>query len=79
MVPFCKLVNHLTITKFNIVIYIEKSSDGYSKLGARGKDFQKLVFSKKKREGFDLVFSFFFPKSSWSLKKNFANCFTLTR
>ena len=24
-------------------------SDGYSKLGARGKDFQKLVFSKKEK------------------------------
>ena len=36
-------------------------SDGFSKLGARGKDSRKLVFSKKK--GFDLGFPLFFPKS----------------
>ena len=42
-------------------------SDGYSKLEARGQDFQKLVFCKKKV--FDLVFPFFFPKSSCLKKK----------
>ena len=33
-------------------------SDGYSNLGARGKDFQKLISSKKKR-ALILAFTFF--------------------
>ena len=36
-------------------------SGGYSMLGARDKDFQNLMFSKK--YGFDLVFPFFLTKS----------------
>ena len=35
-------------------------NDRYSKLGARDKDSQKLVFSKK--TVFNLVFPFLFPK-----------------
>ena len=38
------------------------TSGRYLKLGARGKDFQNWMFSKKKY-GFDLVFPFFLPKS----------------
>ena len=38
-----------------------KIRDGYSKLRARGKDSQKLVFPKKK--DFDLVFPLYLPKS----------------
>ena len=43
-------------------------SGGYSNSGPRGKDFQKLMFSKKEKS-FDLVFHFFLPESRWSLKK----------
>ena len=42
-------------------------SDGYSKLEARGKDSQKLVFCKKKI--FDLVFPFFSQNHRVSKKK----------
>ena len=38
------------------------SSGGYSNSGARGKDFQKLMFSKKEKS-FDLVLYFFLQKS----------------
>ena len=38
-------------------------SGGYSNPGARGKNFQKLMFSRKKRGGFDFVFHFFLPTS----------------
>ena len=42
------------------------SSGGYSNLGPRGKDFQKLTFSKKEK-GFDL--SVFSPKIKVFSKK----------
>ena len=42
-------------------MYMQCGYCGYSNSGARGKDFQKLMFSKKK--SFDLVFHFFLPKS----------------
>ena len=44
------------------------TSVGYSDSGARGKDFQKLMFFKRKKS-FDLIFHFFLPKSRCSLKK----------
>ena len=44
------------------------ASGGYSNSGAQGRDFQKLMFSKKKKS-FDLVFHFFLPKLRCSLKK----------
>ena len=44
------------------------TSGGYSNSGARAKDFQKLMFSKKEKS-FDLVFYFFLAKSWCSLKK----------
>ena len=44
------------------------TSGGYSNSGAPGKDFQKLMFSKKEKR-FDLVFHFFLAKSRCSLKK----------
>ena len=43
-------------------------SGGYLKLGARGKNFQKLVFSKKKRV-FDLALCNFSPKIIMISKK----------
>ena len=42
-------------------------SGEYSNLGARGKDFQKLMLSKKK--SFDFVLQFFLQKSWCSPKK----------
>ena len=44
------------------------SSGGYSNLGARGKNFQKLMLSEKKKRS-DLGLHIFFPKSKCSLKK----------
>ena len=43
-------------------------SGGYSNLGARGKNFQKLMLSEKKRRS-DLDLHIFLPKSKCSLKK----------
>ena len=43
-------------------------SGGYSNLGARGKNFQKLVLSEKKKRS-DLGLHIFLPKSRCSLKK----------
>ena len=43
-------------------------SGGYSNLGARGKNFQKLMLSEKKKRS-DLGLHIFFPKSKCSLKK----------
>ena len=44
------------------------TSGGYSNLGARGKNFQKLMLSEKKNR-FDLGLHIFLPKSRCSLKK----------
>ena len=44
------------------------SSGGYSNLGARGKNFQKLMLSEKKKRS-DLGLHIFLPKSKCSLKK----------
>ena len=43
-------------------------SGGYSNLGARGKNFQKLMLSEKKKR-YDLGLRIFLPKSRCSLKK----------
>ena len=43
-------------------------SGGYSNLGARGKNFQKLMLSEKKNRS-DLSLHIFLPKSKCSLKK----------
>ena len=43
-------------------------SDGYSNLGARGKNFQKFMLSEKKKRS-DLGLDIFLPKSKCSLKK----------
>ena len=43
-------------------------SGGYSSLGARGKNFQKLMLSEKKKKS-DLGLHIFLPKSRCSLKK----------
>ena len=45
-----------------------RSSGGYSNLGARGKNFQKLMLSEKKKRS-DLGLHIFLPKSKCSLKK----------
>ena len=47
---------------------LRKSSGGYSNLGARGKNFQKLMLSEKKKRS-DLGLHIFLPKSKCSLKK----------
>ena len=47
---------------------MQQRSDGYSKLGARSKNFRKLVFSKKKV--FDLVFPYFSLKIIVIAKKS---------
>ena len=62
----------------NFRIFVRKSgcslkksvvtSGGYSNLGARGKNFQKLMLSEKKKRS-DLGLNIFLPKSSCSLKK----------
>ena len=44
------------------------TSGGYSNLGARGKNFQKLMSSEKKKRS-DLGLHIFLPKSKCSLKK----------
>ena len=44
------------------------TSDGYSNLGVRGKNFQKLMLSEKKKRS-DLGSHIFLPKSRCSLKK----------
>ena len=44
------------------------TSGGYSNLGARGKNFQKLMLSEKKKRS-DLGLHIFLPKSKCSLKK----------
>ena len=44
------------------------NSGGYSNLGARGKNFQKLMLSEKKKRS-DLGLHIFLPKSKCSLKK----------
>ena len=44
------------------------SSGGYSNLGSRGKNFQKLMLSEKKNRS-DLGLHIFLPKSRCSLKK----------
>ena len=44
------------------------TSGGYSNLGARGKNFQKLMLSEKKNRS-DLGLHIFLPKSRCSLKK----------
>ena len=44
------------------------NSGGYSNLGARGKNFQKLMLSEKKKRS-DLGMHIFFPKSKCSPKK----------
>ena len=44
------------------------TSGGYSNSGARGKTFQKLMFSRKKK-GFDFVFHFFFSQKHGDLYK----------
>ena len=54
------------------LISLLKSSDGYSKLWARGKDFQNLMFSRIKK-GFDLVFLFFSKIIVISKKKDFTS------
>ena len=43
-------------------------SGGYSNVGARGKNFQKLMLSEKKKRS-DLGLHIFLPKSRCSLKK----------
>ena len=43
-------------------------SGGYSNLGARGKNFQKLMLSEKKKRS-DLGLHIFLPKSVFSKKK----------
>ena len=45
-----------------------RNSGGYSNLGARGKNFQKLMLSEKKKRS-DLGLHIFLPKSRCSLKK----------
>ena len=47
---------------------IRMSSGGYSNLGARGKNFQKLMLSEKKNRS-DLGLHIFLLKSRYSLKK----------
>ena len=49
-------------------ISMAKTSGGYSNLGARGKNFQKLMLSEKKKRS-DLGLHIFLPKSKCSLKK----------
>ena len=52
---------------FNVYIIII-GSGGYSNLGARGKNFQKLMLSEKKKRS-DLGLHIFLAKSKCSLKK----------
>ena len=47
---------------------VPMSSGGYSNLGARGKNFQELMLSEKKKRS-DLGLHIFLQKSRCSLKK----------
>ena len=75
-----KIVEILRKTKFSLqtdkstihsqailFVYV-RFSGGYSNLGARGKNFQKLMLSEKKKRS-DLGFHIFLPKSKCSLKQ----------
>ena len=57
------LLNDYGVEKGQCVV-----SGGYSNLGARGKNFQKLMLSEKKKRS-DLGLHIFLPKSKCSLKK----------
>ena len=49
--------------------HVITNSGEYSNLRAWGKDFQKLMFSKKEKELWSRLSLFFLPKSWWPLKK----------
>ena len=40
---------HTGFDKIGLALFLSVSSGGYSNLGARGKNFQKLMLSEKKR------------------------------
>ena len=54
---------------------IDTGSGGYSNLGARGKNFQKLMSSEKNKRS-DLGLHIFLPRSRCSLKKKKKKVFT---
>ena len=66
-----KIHNHSRqryIYHFFIAFLLIVISGGYSNLGARGKNFQKLMLSEKKKRS-DLGLHIFLPKSRCFLKK----------
>ena len=67
----CTSSNSITMPSKLLPISTEHGvlgSGGYSNLGARGKNFQKLMLSEKKKRS-DLGLHIFLPKSRCSLKK----------
>ena len=63
-----KIAALYTVHAFNFYTICALSSGGYSNLGARGKNFQKLMLSEKKKRS-DLGLHIFLPKSRCSPKK----------